>query len=259
MLYTAGIVPHEQLLYDAGLRHRLLSFADVRTSQKTFDFWIHDGPQPGASVFLDCGAFSVHTRKAVIDLDHYCEYIEEHADNLQAYAGLDVIGNWHATAVNLDVMRKRGLSPVPCFHRGSPFTELDRLAREFPYIALGGLGTNNESNLQPYLDACWARLREHWPIKVHAFGLIAQWTLDRYPFYSADSATAILSAARFGRAMNWQDGRMVSCHWSQHRDVAMTNLSRRLLRNVVAMTKLERHVTNVWRTRGIDAGEDQCQ
>jgi hypothetical protein len=73
ILYCAGNVPREALLHAAGLRHRLLSFADVQASRAAFDFWIKNGPVLNARVFLDSGAYSAYTRKAAIDLDHYCK------------------------------------------------------------------------------------------------------------------------------------------------------------------------------------------
>lgn len=279
-LYVAGNAVQEgseALNYEIGCRNRLLSYAFLDDwARKAFLYWVEHG-QPDHSLFLDCGAFSAFTKKAVIDLDEYCAYIEAHASAITAYAALDVIGDWRATLANLDVMLKRGLHPVPCFHRGEPWEILDALARDHPYIALGGMvggdgtrGTTSEDSLRPYLDACWRRIGRHWPVKVHAYGVMAQWVLERYPFYSADSSNAIMGAG-MGRVNRFAAGQLKSEGWQD--DVKRTldgvvadGIGRtgaksqsahagRRRRNVEAQLALERYVTDLWAAKGV-AWED---
>lgn len=260
-----------------GVRHRLLTFADVDGwAREAFEFWVQQATPPsGARVFLDSGAFSAYTRKATIDLGRYCDYIKQHSAALDCYAALDVIGDWRATAKNVAEMCSRGLQPLPTFHRGSPWEELDRIAAEHPYIALGGMvggqgkrGSVLEDDLSPHLDHCFRVLEKRWPVKVHAFGVIAQWVLERYPFFSADSATAIMGAG-MGRVIRFRDGQLRSGAWTD--DVARTwdgavadGVGRaskdggsksahagRRRRNVEALLAYERYLTRLWTARGI--------
>lgn len=269
---TEGLAPAHRHDYDAGIRNRLVSYAFVDDwAEEAFAFWVRNRPS-GVSVFLDSGAFSAMTRKTTIDLDKYCAYIAEHQDALACYAVLDVIGDWRATSVNLDIMEKRGLHPVPCFHRGSPWAELDRLCRDHKHIALGGMvgdgtrGTTNENDLTPHLDACWRVIEKHWPVKVHVFGIVTQWVLERYPFHSADSASAIMGAG-MGRVMRWRAGKMRSRGWQEDAremldGVVVDGVGRtggksqsahpgRRRRNIEAQLACERYLTDLWAAKGV--------
>lgn len=271
-LYLAGNTmgaPDQKVDHEAGVTNRLLTFADIDSwAKEAFLFWVENGPE-NASVFLDSGAFGASTRGAKIDLGRYCDYIKENAQALSCYAALDVIGDWRETAKNLDVMLAAGLTPVPTFHRGSPWEELDRLARDHKHIALGGIVTGGQFTqdaLQPFMDEAFRRLEKHWPVKVHVFGVIAQWLLERYPLYSADSATAIVGGG-MGRVMAFRNGQMRSVDWKTYlaetwdgsvADGVATNRAAkgsahagRRLQNIRAQLALEQHVTSLWAQRGV--------
>ena len=271
-LYVAGNVRQaesDKIDYDNGTRNRLLSYAFIEDwADLAFKFWVENNPA-SASVFLDSGAYSAKTRGTAIDLDKYCDYIHEHKDALAAYAVLDVIGDWKATAVNQARMEARGLSPVPCFHRGEPWGVLDEMASRGGYVAIGGLvtaGQFSQDALQPYLDQLFDRLAKHWPVRVHLFGMSSQWILERYPLYSADSASAIMGAG-MGRVQRFVSGQMVSRGWVE--DLAETwdgvvadGVGRvgensdsahagRRRRNIEATLRLEQHGTDLWTRRGV--------
>lgn len=281
LVYFAGYVKSSgshEADQAAGVCNRLLTFADIDDwAREAFAFWVERANPQGISVFLDSGAFGAYMRGAVIDLDRYCAYIEANRLALACYAALDVIKDWRATAVNLDIMEKRGLAPIPTFHRGSPWPELDRLASDHGYIALGGMvgGGKHDAltpeSTRPYLDKAFAMLERHWPIRVHLFGVVAQWILERYPLYSCDSATAIVGAG-MGRVMRFHGegchaGQVKSRPWTDDvRDtydgVVADGVGRtegrsrsahagRRRRNIEAMLKLERYVTDLWAQRGV--------
>jgi hypothetical protein len=268
-LYHAGPGTDSQMLYDGDMRRALLSFSNAGGTE--FDFWIAGRPE-GADVMVDSGAFAVWSSGARIDLGKYCEWLQAHADAVTCYISLDVIGDWRASAENLRAMLASGLSPVPTFHRGSPWQELDRLASEHRYIALGGMmshaGTKvhrqTREDLGPYLDACWTRLERHWPVRVHVFGLAAhQWVLERYPFYSADSATVKIGGslgtyARFvAGTIRWKywwddvpetlDGALgdVAGTAKQAARAARWALSTRTL------AQFEQYLTRLWEAKGV--------
>lgn len=272
-LYFAGNISfgeQQDLTYGWGIRNRLLTFADKETWAKTeFQEWVHQG-YPDASVFLDSGAFSAWSRGAVLDMGRYCDYIREQGPKVDIYANLDVIGDWKGSARNLDRMLDQGLKPMAVFHKGSPWNELTRLAGLGLPLALGGLVGKGKSvtagNIQTYLDACWARLRNHWPIRVHVFGVVAQWVLERYPWFSADSSTAIVSGG-MGRVQHWVDGRVGTDGWIPYAQQTLdgsvvdgvaldkagngsAHLGRRK-HNVDCQLELQRHITDLWTKRGV--------
>jgi hypothetical protein len=271
LYFACNLVGCEQLVYGWGVRSRLLTFADRETWAKdAFKLWI-EGPAPeDSSVFLDSGAFSAWSRGALLDVGAYCHYIHQYANALDIYANLDVIGDWRGSAKNLDKMLTNGLRPMAVFHKGSPWNELDRLASLGLPLALGGLVGKGKSvtagNIQAYLDMCWRRLHYHWPIKVHVFGVVAQWVLERYPWFSADSSTALVSAG-MGRVQQWVNGHVSTDNWILY---AKRTLNGRLVdgvainkakngsahlgrreHNVQCQLALEKHVTNLWESRGV--------
>lgn len=184
---------------------------------------------------------------------------------MAAYAALDVIRDWQATAANVRAMAARGLDPVPTFHRGSPWPELDRLASEHGYIALGGVVSDRaggRASMEGWLDQCMGRLAARWPVRVHCFGVTAQWAIERYPFYSVDSSSAIVGGA-MGRVMRFQAGQVVQREWRE--DFAATYDGRvadgvlvegtahmgRRFASVEASRALERYATDLWRAKGV--------
>lgn len=257
----------------SGVTDRLLTFADIDDwAKEAFAFWVAGRPA-GVSVFLDSGAFGAYMRGATIDLGRYCDYIHEHRDALFCYAALDVIGDWQGTRRNVDEMVRRGLDPIPTFHRGSPWHVLDRLASEHKYIAIGGLAADTSKpgarantgrdNVQPFMDELFGRLERHWPVKVHAFGLIAQWALERYPLYSADSSTAIVGAG-MGRVNRFEGGSMRSRQWTEDAPVTFDGAivdtvgakksahAGRRRRNIGAILALENYATQLWKAKGVE-------
>jgi hypothetical protein len=258
--------------YGTGARNRLLSYAFLDDWAKDeFRFWI-DGTPQAVSVFLDSGAFSAHTLGRKIDLDEYCRYVERHRPALAAYAVLDVIGNEAATRENLRIMRDRGLDPVDIYHVGStPLKVLEEiLAGHTGYIALGGMASERPTReeLQAKLDGCWRVIERHWPVRVHGLGLMAQWALERYPFYSVDGSSAIV-AAGMGRVMRFRQGLMGADGWrddvkrtldgvvadgvgrvrTEARKSESAHEGRRI-RNIQAQLAFERYVTDMWAARG---------
>lgn len=269
LFFAGSITSTEQEIscHEAGIEHRLMSYADKDTWAKhVFGYWT--GKDAPGQFFLDSGAYGAMTRGITIDLAAYCDYIAADEYRFAPYACLDVIGDWRGSAKNYDLMRERGLNPMPTFHLGSPLEELTRLLKETDYIAFGGLVGSSQSVMRPWLDKCWRIVKDHWPKKTHAFGVMAQWALERYPFYSTDSSSAILSAG-MGRVSSWEDAKIVSRDWVDYArkyydGLAMDRVSAlsadsavgtahrgRSFLNIQAQLKLQTHITDVWRMRGI--------
>lgn len=268
-LYFAGNISYEEetaLAESGGLIWRLLSYAEFGgSSLGGFEYWGREAAP--APYFLDSGAFSALTRGLTIDIGRYCSYIEENINRINPYASLDVIGDWRGSARNYDLMRKRCLEPVPTFHQGSPITELERLIKEVDYIALGGMVGSPRDKVKVWLDSCWNVIRKHWPKKVHSFGNTSPRVLLRYPWYSADSSSAIITAG-LGCIADWDGTKMLTRHYSDYsrRYMNATGLDKvspysqpgtgtaytgRRLLNVGAQRSLERHVTDIWKIHGI--------
>jgi hypothetical protein len=258
--------------YDVGARNRLLSYAFIDDWAKDeFVFWV-DGRPHEASVFLDSGAFSAFTLGRKIDLDAYCEYVRKHTAAFHAYAVLDVIGDIRGTIANYERMRAKDLQPVPVFHVDREKLDLlETYLKDCRYVALGGMAASRPTReeLQGKLDPCWRTIQRYWPVKVHGLGVMAQWALERYPFYSVDSSSAIV-AAGMGRVVRFRRGVLTADGWREDvrrtrdglvadgvgRVASSESKSKsahegRRIRNIQAQLAMERYITDLWTARGI--------
>jgi len=169
-------------------------------------------------LFLDSGAFSAWTQKVEIDIQSYIQFIKENIDCISVYANLDVIGDVEKTWENQMIMEEAGLSPIPVFHAyfEDPKWLKRYMDRGYEYIALGGMagGAITVQALRPVLDRLW---RQHLsdadglPLcKVHGFGLTSLPLMLRYPWYSVDSTSWVITGRMGGIFMpRWYQGKWV--------------------------------------------------
>jgi len=152
-----------------------------------------------AELFLDSGAFSAYSKGVVISLEEYIQFIKKHERFLSVYANLDVIGDPAATWRNQITMEKAGLKPLPCFHYGEDPKFLERyLKRGYDYIALGGMVPISKADLLPWLDHLFLHyftdVNGMPKVKIHGFGMSIFELLFRYPWYSVDSTSWIMTS-----------------------------------------------------------------
>ncbi len=237
-IYFVGPVePDVKTMTRIGVRRHLLSWG---TYARTIVDWLEE---PGTEFFIDSGAYSVSTLKIKLGVDEYADFLLEYTTNerVMAYANLDVIGDAEATHRNQERLEERGLNPIPTYHHGEDLKWLHLYLMEHDYIALGGMVGTSQSQLRKFLDECFATIRDHWPKRIHGFGITAPWALRRYPFYSVDSTTYI-TPVKYGtktlRHRVWRE---------------QLPLGRELiLKDTVAETLiLERDTTRLWKSRGI--------
>jgi hypothetical protein len=156
-------------------------------------------------LFLDSGAFSAWTQKVEINIDDYIQFIKENEDVIDVYANLDVIGiggkqpnelTAKKTLENQKIMEKAGLSPLPCFHFGEPLTYLEYYIKNYEYLALGVAG-NSGSKLIPWFDHLFSNYicnKNGIPkVKIHGFAVTSLKLMLRYPFYSVDSTSWVVT------------------------------------------------------------------
>ena len=197
----------QELFYSRVLRvnYRLLSYHAINMinhpeSKESFEYY-----QNGRdiSLFLDSGAYSAFTQKLEIDIDKYIGFIKEHEKYLSVYAVLDVIGDVEGTYQNQQYMEMRGLTPIPCFHAKEDYDYLEEYVNNYDYIALGGMAQlkGSKTQLKLWLDDIWSKYLVNEDgtakIKIHGFGITSVELMKRYPWYSVDSTSWVLTS-RFG-------------------------------------------------------------
>ena len=153
------------------------------------------------SLFLDSGAYSAFTKGISIDIQEYIKFIKENIEYLTIYANLDCIGDAEASLKNQKIMEEAGLHPIPCYHMNEEEKYLRYYLDNYEYIALGGMVGASKKDLGPWLDWCWDKIctaPSYLPThKVHAFGMTSHDLMVRYPWYSVDSTSWVMTG-RFG-------------------------------------------------------------
>ena len=156
-------------------------------------------------LFLDSGAFSAWTKSVEIRIEDYAEFIKQYKHVIQIYANLDVLGDPVKTWSNQKWLEKQGLSPIPCYHYGESENWLQRyITSGYDYIALGGMVPIQTTQRIYWLDHLFSKLltnKDGLPIvKIHGFGMTSIPLLLRYPWYSVDSTSWVVTS-RMGGVM----------------------------------------------------------
>lgn len=164
-------------------------------------------------LFLDSGAFSAKSQGVEISLKEYISFIKENASVIDVYANLDVIGNPDASLKNLHLMEKAGLQPLPVYHFGEdPDIYLKPLIDKYDYVCIGGMV--KAGNIISFLDRCFHDyICDHTglpKVKVHGFGLTSLSLMLRYPWFSVDSTSWVVTGRMGGIFIpRWADNRWI--------------------------------------------------
>lgn len=179
-------------------------------------------------MMLDSGAFSAWTRKINIDLDTYIQFCKDNHQHFDCVVNLDVIPaefgrKPSATEVeasaqqswdNLLYMESHGLKPIPVFHMGETFDWLEKIIiHGCDYVGISPANDRTTAQKRDWLDKVFEFIADDhgYPeVKTHGFGVTSVPLLFRYPWYSADSTSWILTGA-FGSMIipKWKQGKFV--------------------------------------------------
>lgn len=268
-IYFAGGESHYPLIVQASLRANVL-FSYYSLGAKDPSFIKLDG----RSFFLDSGAFSAFTLGITVNIHEYIEFIKRTKNIWTVINGLDVIGNWKASAENMKVFEAEGITPLPTFHTGSPLEELKRLCENYDYIALGGLVpyATKGKIIRDWLDTCFSVIKNYWPKKIHGFGVNSFKLWLEYPFYSVDATSWMIYSQRLAQVHIFEKGRikkypglgrngrddgdliknnnpMLAVKYKD--DGTTSNYIERSKRQIQELLKAGDYVTEVWKERGI--------
>jgi hypothetical protein len=160
----------------------------------------------GKDLFIDSGAFSARTRGVEITPEDYGGFIKQYSDQIHAFANLDVIpSSWRmsdlAVGAKLTLENQKrleditGRAPLPVFHKGEPIDYLHHYLENYDYICIGGL-MNPVCLNRTFFEQVWQQnMKDGKPWrKLHAFGLSSHKLLLRFPWYSADSSSWLMSS-----------------------------------------------------------------
>lgn len=192
----------------------LVSFAYMKAWEPTAGYYAK-----ASRFMLDSGAFTAYTTGAHVDIDALIAEVAK--DKWHEAVGLDVIGDWRGSLKNMDYMlAKGGPKAMPVFHIGDPWDLLADYCARWPKVGLScRFGEDTKTSLRFY-EQCFARA---WPHKFHSFGWIQDDALVRFPFHSADAATAVLAPQAYRNLPFKVRGRWVQKHLRIEGPVAFKN------------------------------------
>ena len=175
----------------------LISYAYARKPEKQED-WLRIVNDDRVDILLDSGAFSAKASGHDIQLDEYCQFLDQWKHRVFRYLALDVVGDPKATDENLRQMVKAGYNPAPVHVLGDEKAKMDELFELSDYVALAGLkrpgkGHCSKSYVKRKME--WADGRD-----VHWLGYVVEKMFATYKPYSTDSASWTYGT-RFGWLM----------------------------------------------------------
>lgn len=158
------------------------------------------------SLYIDSGAFSAHTKKALVSIHEYRRYMKRYGHFIDVYFNLD--DRFDDPDHNLlnQLFLEEGLGdakkPIPVIHDPEdPFRELQMYAEMgHDYIALGSMGSHKR--IDPVI---MTKVNEMYPeLKIHLFGNLNRKILEKYKPYSADSSTWAQQGGKAGSVYYWR-------------------------------------------------------
>lgn len=171
-------------------------------------------------LFIDSGAFSIHTGNATTTVEEYIDYLNSIDEYTDVFAQLDTIpGKFgqpksaedYAESArkswdNFLYMRTKLKSPhklMPVFHFGEDFSALQRMlswrdenGQLLDYIGISPANDASQQEKNVYLQnvADVIASSDNPTVKTHLYGMTSLDALSKYPCYSADSISHRLIA-----------------------------------------------------------------
>jgi len=207
--------------------NRLYSYANDQKHIEAFIQAEERGP-----LLVDSGAFSVAHSGITVDIDKYIEYINAHP-MIENFIELDLIPypvlNNNTARESAEVSWKNYLYMIervnepfkilPVFHFGEDLKYLRQIlefeykGQKIPFMCIGGRHGVSIKKQEKYFETVFREIQNssNPNIKIHVLGMTVLSTLEKFPFYSADSTTH-LQFAIYGAIMTDFGAVNVSAH-----------------------------------------------
>lgn len=211
-------------VWTKGVKRRLFSFYYHGFDEKLYEVdketglstAIADAVSFGWELFLDSGAFTAFTKGAEIGVDEYAAYIRKTQKYWKTCSSLDAIGRGATDSPEQLAsaresysyflkLRKRGAKVQPVYHVREPKKVLETYVNEgHDYIFIGGMVPESTPWLMQRLDDLWDSVLTNKDgtkrVNIHGFGLTDSKLMFRYPWYSVDSSSWLMTGI-FGACM----------------------------------------------------------
>ena len=157
-------------------------------------------------LFFDSGAFRASSGKIAISASGYLGYLKLYGHKYVAVCNLDDRFDDPGHNLQNQLYLERGLAgtnirPVPVIHdKNDPFGEFELYAgMEHPFIAIGSAGSRSDK------DLLLTQAKAKYPdVKIHLFGDLDKYLLEKHRPFSADSASWAHQAGKGGGIYYWR-------------------------------------------------------
>jgi hypothetical protein len=159
---------------------------------------IKGSDQMGLDLFLDSGAFTAFTKGVEIKVEDYAQFIHNAGHMFTVRSSLDAIGNPEKSYEYLKSLESLGVKVQPVFHAREDDKWLIKYLDEgYDYIFIGGMVPETTGWLTGWLDGLFTKYLCNPDgtarVKLHGFGLTDQKLMFRYPWYSVDSTSWLMT------------------------------------------------------------------
>ena len=202
--------------------NRLFSQENDRKNIQNWQGYKHSRrTQYKGNIFIDSGAFSVHTKGIELNVDEYIDYINSIDDDIHIFAQVDKIpGEFGKEKTKEQILEAPKLSwdnylymkekvvsrdkLLPIFHQGEDFKWLHNMLEythedgsHISYIGISPANDKSAKEKEIFIHKCFNIIKKssNPSVKTHAFGMTSKWILERYPFTSADSTSWLMTGA----------------------------------------------------------------
>jgi len=150
-------------------------------------------------VMLDSGAYTAFRLGRKIDINKYAEFVIEHGKEFAGCFNLDEINNTKKSYENWQYLKSLGAETIPVYHMVTGEDDyLKKYLKQTDFIALGAIANLDQNKRRQGLDRIWKDYltdkKGKAICKVHGLGLTVIDQMTRYPWYSVDSFTPVISA-----------------------------------------------------------------
>ena len=224
-------------------------------------------------ILIDSGAFSAWNRGLKINIDHYIEFIEKIKKIATIhkiyFINLDVIPHVKGTKPtkeqiviacekgieNYHYIKSKGHSTLHTFHQFEDLKYLDMIVNEcndFNYIGISPANDQSLESRNKWLSDVFYRIKDK--VRTHVLGLTAKDSLEKFPCYSADSSSWI-NVGRFGELFDFHELEKIPKKNLSHDNLLYYDPKVDYHEALKYYINLEKHATNLWKTRGINWSE----
>lgn len=238
-------------------------------------FSLHYKKQPNKLKFdhylLDSGGYSLRQSGKSMSVDAYCNYVN-------TYPYVDYTFNLDTSDVEETVANQQFLDQrcnsyvIPVYHYSdyvdsSHRTLLDYyLSKGYPFISVAPVAAPSRKAMIEMLDYVFARTKGN--VYVHGLAVTNHECMMRYPFYSVDSTSWMVSE-QYGQVIQFDAkglrlNRIDSLKTQRQKGVEFKKIggltaSRggKILHNIQSFLKFEKTCTEMWRSRNVRWDDDR--